>query len=173
MATALVTGATAPEWKTPAAGGGGKVLQVVYATYSTSTTVASTSYTDTGLQATIVPTSATSTILVFVNQQGLSQRLSTQNGFGLKLLRGASVVYNPDNGVNYGQSFLAVGLTSGSMNNMNLATMASFAYQDSPATTSSTVYKVQGATQATGSSGATTFQESGSSSSIVLMEIGA
>ncbi len=166
-------GATAPEWKTPAAGGGGKVLQVVYATYSTSTTVASTSYTDTGLQATIVPTSATSTILVFVNQQGLSQRLSTQNGFGLKLLRGASVVYNPDNGVNYGQSFLAVGLTSGSMNNMNLATMASFAYQDSPATTSSTVYKVQGATQATGSSGATTFQESGSSSSIVLMEIGA
>lgn len=160
------------KWATPA-GGGGKVLQVVYATYSTSTTVASTSYTDTGLQATIVPTSATSTILVFVNQQGLSQRLSTQNGFGLKLLRAGSVVYNPDNGINYGQSFLAVGLTSGSMNNMNLATMASFAYQDSPATTSSTVYKVQGATQATGSSGATTFQESGSSSSIVLMEIGA
>ena len=166
------SGATAPEWKTPA-GGGGKVLQVVYATYSTSTTVASTSYTDTGLQATITPTSATSTILVFVNQQGLSARLSTQNGFGLKLLRGASVVYNPDNGINYGQSFLAVGLTSGSMNNMNLATMASFAYQDSPATTSSTTYKIQGATQATGSSGSTTFQESGSSSSIVLMEIGA
>jgi hypothetical protein len=59
------------------------------------------------------------------------------------------------------------------MNNMNLAAMASFAYQDSPATTSSTTYKIQGATQATGSSGSTTFQESGSSSSIVLMEIGA
>jgi hypothetical protein len=163
--------ATGLKWAAPA--GGGKVLQVVYATYATSKTVASTTFTDTDLSATITPTSATSTILIFVNQQGLSQRSGTQNGFGLRLLRGASAIYTPDNGVKYGQSFLAVGLTSGSMNNMNLATMASFAYQDSPATTSSTTYKVQGATQTTADSGATTFQESASASNMVLMEIGA
>lgn len=159
------------KWAAPA--GGGKVLQVVYATYATAKTVASTTFTDTDLSATITPTSATSTILIFVNQQGLSARSSTQNGFGLRLLRGATAIYTPDNGVKYGQSFLAVGLTSGSMNNMNLATMASFAYQDSPATTSSTTYKVQGATQNAADSGSTTFQESGSASNMVLMEIGA
>jgi hypothetical protein len=111
--------------------------------------------------------------LVFVNQQALTQRLSTQNGFGLRLLRNGSAVYTPDNGVKYGQSFLAVGLTSGSMNNMNLTTMASFAYRDSPATTSSTTYKVQGATQNAADGGATNFQESGAASNIILMEIGA
>ena len=50
-----------PAWTTPA---GGKVLQVVQATTSTETTVSTTSYTDTGLSATITPTSASSKILV-------------------------------------------------------------------------------------------------------------
>jgi hypothetical protein len=56
-----------PSWATPA-GGGGKVLQVVYGDTTTSTTIASTSYADTGLSASITPSSATSKVLVFCAQ---------------------------------------------------------------------------------------------------------
>jgi hypothetical protein len=42
-----------PTWETPAGGGGGKVLQVVQATFNTPTTTNSTSFTDTGLTASI------------------------------------------------------------------------------------------------------------------------
>jgi hypothetical protein len=45
----------------------GAVLQVVNATYSTDTTNGTTTYADTGLTATITPTSATSKILVLVS----------------------------------------------------------------------------------------------------------
>ena len=57
---------TGLKWATPA--GGGKVLQVVQGTYSTPTTIASTTFTDTGLSLAITPTLATSKVLVFVVQ---------------------------------------------------------------------------------------------------------
>jgi hypothetical protein len=160
--------ATGLKWATPAAGGG-KVLQVVYATTSTNVNVASTTYADTGLTATITPTSATSTILIFINQQNHSAGSGiSEVGCGLRLLRSSTTIYTPDNSGKYGQSFAAVsGTISG------LANMASFAYSDSPATTSATTYKVQGATRNTAGGGQTLFQESSSASNIVLMEIGA
>jgi hypothetical protein len=159
--------ATGLKWAAPA--GGGKVLQVVYATTSTNVNVASTTYADTGVTATITPTSATSTILIFVNQQNHSAGSGiSQVGCGLRLLRSSTTIYTPDNALKYGQSFAAVsGTISG------LANMASFAYSDSPATTSATTYKVQGATNNTAGGGQTLFQESSSASNIVLMEIGA
>jgi len=58
-----------PSWATPAAGGGGKVLQVVNATYATSTTNSTSTYADTGLSATITPSSASSKVLVLVIKQ--------------------------------------------------------------------------------------------------------
>jgi hypothetical protein len=51
-AQVLTVASGVPSWATPAAG---KVLQVVQATYSTATTIASTTYTDTGLTASITP----------------------------------------------------------------------------------------------------------------------
>jgi hypothetical protein len=60
----LTVASGVPSWATPAAGGGGKVLQVVQATSTTATTIASTTFTDTTITATITPTSATSTIMV-------------------------------------------------------------------------------------------------------------
>jgi hypothetical protein len=53
---------TGLKWAAPA--GGGKVLQVVNATYSTSKTSSSDSWTDTDVTVTITPTSATSKILI-------------------------------------------------------------------------------------------------------------
>jgi hypothetical protein len=156
------------KWAAPA--GGGKVLQVVYATTSTNVNNATTTFADTGLTATITPTSATSTILVMVNQQGLSAASSqTQIGCGLRLLRGGTAIYTPDNVDRVGQQ--SVAMTSATVT--NLSSMMSFSYVDSPATTSATVYKVQGRTKTTAGGGQTLFQETSASSDIVLMEIGA
>ena len=56
--TADSSTATGLKWATPA--GGGKVLQVVSATTTTEVTSSSSTFADTGLTATITPTSATS-----------------------------------------------------------------------------------------------------------------
>ena len=57
-----------PSWAAPA--GGGKVLQVINATYGTVVTTASNTYQDTNLSASITPSSASSKVLVLINQNG-------------------------------------------------------------------------------------------------------
>ena len=64
---------TGLKWAAPAAGGG-KVLQVVSANYSTETASSSSTLADTGTTATITPTSATSKILVLVAQTGIQKQ---------------------------------------------------------------------------------------------------
>jgi len=155
-----------PSWATPAAGGGGKVLQVVQATYSTSTTVASTSYTDTGLSLAITPTASTSKVLVFVNQSTQYYRNAQDMGFGIRLLRGATSLFT--SGI---ASAGYTNITGG--NGVEVNTMYPLTYLDSPATTSSTTYKVQGAAYTTANGGAAGFQPGNTVSIITLMEIGA
>jgi hypothetical protein len=165
--TADSTQSTGIKWAAPVAGG--KVLQVVYADYGTAVTVASTTYTDTGLSASITPTSATSKILVMVNQQALASRASTLGGYGLQLVRNSTTVYTPGGNDRYGQGWIrATGASA-----VDIGGMASFGYYDSPATTSATTYKVQGAVYLTSSSGNVIFQENLGKSNIILMEIGA
>ena len=114
------------------AGTGGKVLQVVNFTYQTEvfTTVANTPV-DTGLSASITPSSASNKILVFVSQS-VSPTSSGSNGFSyVYLLRGATDIY-------VDQRF--VGVTQ-----YNHAVWSA-TYLDSPSTTSSVTYKTQIAT---------------------------
>ncbi len=134
----------------------GSVLQVVNATTSTQVSISSASYTDTGLTATITPTSATSKILVLVSQSGVNGTAAS-NGVNVQLLRGASSI---------SVFAIAMAYATGDI----LAT-ASVCYLDSPATTSATTYKTQFA-RYTGSSAVRT-QENGSMSTITLMEIAA
>jgi hypothetical protein len=159
------TGATAPEWKTPA-GGGGKVLQVVNATTSTSTSIASTTFTDTTLTATITPTSATSKILVLITQ--VASLFRSSSGFqtlNMQLLRDASVIYLPDQE--------ALFFEGGNVSLIDLRTLINIHYYDSPATTSAITYKTQGKVATTSNSGSCTFQSTSRVSSITLLEIGA
>jgi hypothetical protein len=138
----------------------GSVLQVVQAVSTTSTTISS-GPTDTTLTATITPTSATSKILIIVNQFVYLVGGGGDSGFQLFILKNGSIVYN-----NISNS-LYIGSSSGSP---EMITNYPITYLDSPATTSALTYK----TQATATSGGTpTFQQGSNQSTITLMEISA
>jgi hypothetical protein len=156
--TADSSTSTGLKWATPA--GGGKVLQVVSASYSTITTSSSSTYADTGLSLAITPTSATSKVLVLVQQNGC-RRDSANNYMGLKLFRGATEI------LKFAGEFMYTG-TSQSLNAGGVGAN----YLDSPATTSATTYKTQFANEA--ASGTVSVQSTGSvNSTITLIEIGA
>ena len=161
--TADSTAATGIKWASPA--GGGKVLQVVNATYAVETSSSSATYADTGLTATITPSASTSKILVIVTQQGVKKITSISAVVGLKLLRGSTdiLLMNDQNAAN------------GSTNAMNIGSVSA-SFLDSPATTSATTYKTQ--FNSPGSLATAYVQGYGSNSAaavstITLMEIGA
>jgi len=153
--------ATGLKWAAPA--GGGKVLQVVSANYSTSTSSSSSTLADTGLTASITPTLSTSKVLVMVHQNGCGK--SSQNAGSnllLNLLRGATSLVTDFAG--------AAGFTNSAL--YNQFGSCSIAYLDSPATTSSTTYKTQ-FKNAGGSFVSVFVQDGSSTSTITLLEIGA
>jgi hypothetical protein len=150
-----------------AAAGGGKVLQVVNAVYSTLTTITSASYTDTGLSGTITPTLATSKILVLVSQRASTYRAVGQAGAGFQLLRGATVI------VAAPSSPYTLNVAAGGATSAEVGGDISFNYLDSPATTSATTYKVQAKPETTAQSSNVVAQVNSSPSMITLMEIGA
>jgi hypothetical protein len=160
------SGATAPEWAAPAYTGG-KILQVVQATTTTATTIASTSFTDTTLTASITPSSASSRILVIVNQFMYVSRTSSFMGAGISLLRGATEIHTNSSLLNAG--LLATG--NGSVT--EIYHYVPLTYVDSPSSTSSLTYKTQAAAYTTANSGTSTWQKDSVQSSIILMEIGA
>jgi len=153
--TADSTAATGIKWATAASGG--KLLQVVQGTTSTTATNTTGTAADTNLTATITPTSATSKVLVFVNQTGASKTNDTSIGMNLK--RGASTIMT----IYYmGYTGTVLRLDFGDMN---------MVYLDSPATTSATTYKTQFYSQSSVST--VSVQQNNGTSTITLMEIGA
>ena len=159
-AQVLTVASGVPSWATPATSTQ-KVIQVVSASYSTSTSSSSASYIDTGLTATITPTLNTSKILVLLAQNGAYKDTGATTGaIGLKLLRAGSDIaqittnglYTDTNMMLYGSSY-------------------ALTYLDSPATTSATIYKTQ--FQRTSGLGNATVQITSSVSTITLLEIGA
>jgi len=156
--TADSSTATGLKWAAPAAGG--KVLQVVSATTTTFVSSTTTTYVDTSLTATITPTLSTSKILVLVAQNGLG-KISNNTSQALRLVRGATEISALSN--------LGDTDSTGTVN-----CSASFAYLDSPATTSATTYKTQTNSEANSSMVyAQNYNSVVTMSTIVLMEIGA
>lgn len=151
-----------PAWAAPAAGG--KVLQVVssYIPNSTSFSTTSGTYVDaTGFSLAITPTANTSKILAIFDI-GIVQGGSSANNIysSGQILRDSTVTWTGT------ISGLAVG---GSAISLELATNRPLIYLDSPATTSSTTYKLQ----VKRDTGTVVCNGGGLVSSITLMEIGA
>jgi len=141
----------------------GNILQVVNATYSTQTTSSSSTFADTGLTATITPTSASSKVLVLVNQTGCGKE-TTNTYLGLNLLRGSTIISNFER---------SGGATSSVA--INYFGACSACYLDSPATTSATTYKTQFASLANTATVYVQVSEGGtaSMSTITLIEVAA
>jgi hypothetical protein len=155
-----------PTWAAPA--GGGKVLQVVSATYATATTTTSTSFVTTNLAATITPTSATSKILVLTQSEVEKGRGTTTGDTDVMV----SAIYRGGSAVWTGSSSLRVRIpvTTNSSPNVLIDTVQSLVYLDSPATTSATTYTVYFKIDSDGNA---TYHNGNSTSSIILMEVGA
>jgi phosphoribosyl-AMP cyclohydrolase len=163
------SGATAPEWATPSAGGGGKVLQVVQATTATQVIVASTTMTDSGLSASITPSSATSKILVIATQGQEVSRSAEDSGSQYRIMRDATQIWTTGT-----SSYNWLYLPSSGTSVINREFFQSITYLDSPSTTSAITYKTQGAAYQSTSSGRIVFQSGNTqTSTIILMEIGA
>jgi hypothetical protein len=151
-----------PTWANAA--GGGKVLQVVYGSTTTATSVNSTSYTDISLSASITPVATSSKVLVIANIQFYLDINGQSKAMGTRLLRGATAVFSDDTGLSSGVTALGASAV-GQYNRLPLV------YLDEPSTTSSTTYKIQG--KGNSATGSLNFQEGNAPSSIILMEIGA
>jgi hypothetical protein len=152
-----------PSWASPA--GGGKVLQVVSGTYSTSTAITSTSLTDTGLSLSITPTLNTSKVLVLISQTIQMSRADTGSYGDYDLKRGGTSIRLF---TSIPQIFAA---PSPVFNSIDLGIIMNVSHLDSPATTSSITYKTQASV--VNAAITSTFQNSSNPSSMILMEIGA
>jgi hypothetical protein len=150
-----------PAWSTPA--GGGKVLQVIYATYATETTNTTTTMADTGLSASITPSSTGSRIAVFVSQSIYANRNGTDAGANVDLRRNTTTIWNTA-GID-----ATVFIGGATANTIQTKQQMSIVCVDSPATTSATTYKTRFQTNG----GTARAQQNSHISSIILMEIGA
>jgi len=139
----------------------GSVLQVVQTNYSTPTSTTSGSFTDSGLSASITPSSATNKILVLVNQQIRSNKSGANDtGYGFRLVRDSTAIFSRDDS-STASYYLGT-------SNADLRFANNITYLDSPATTSAITYKTQINSFNTSTVAA---QNSSIPSTITLMEI--
>ena len=142
---------------TPVNAGGGKVLQVIYASTTAEVSSSSATHIDTGLTAAITPSASSSKILIIYSIQ---QFMTNAAGFGhLKIVRGSTDLVTHGFG-NYAGSSTSMGVSS-------------FQYQDSPSTTSATTYKIQFNKQGGGGSVISQYDDTNGEgvSTMILMEI--
>ena len=139
-----------------------RVLQIVYGTTSTVVSSSSNTYVDTGLTATITPSSATSKVLVIVSQNGCQKSdVSAISRLNIRLFRGATNILQVVEDVLFTGTALQL-----------VAPSAMATYLDSPATTSATTYKTQFMNGGNAASVQVQFNNT-NASTITLMEISA
>jgi hypothetical protein len=123
----------------------GSVLQVVNTIKTNSFSTTSTTFTDvTGLSVSITPSSSSSTILVIASVTGIGTDVTNAGATGFILVRNSTAIAQGTGGtVNF----------TGHLSNRNLGGTAhtlnsALSYLDSPSTTSSVTYKIQGRAEA-------------------------
>jgi hypothetical protein len=149
----------------------GHILQTVQSTYSTVTDIRSTSYTATGLSASITPQFSSSKILVITN---ISVETYQNGEAGIKaffqVLRDSTAI------ISRAHDSYAAATSAGGY--YSFSTNANFSYLDSPSTTSAVTYSVKARSSATTNNFTIRMQDQGGSgvaspSTITLMEVSA
>jgi len=154
----LITTAGVPKAALPT----GSVLQVVSVVYSTNFSTTSTSFVDTGLNASITPTSASNKVLVIISNPIRVFRAGEDAAFYAQIVRDSTNIVTLNNEPFY---IYSAGGAESQINGV-----FSYTYLDSPSTTSSTNYKMQIRTAASSSTSA---QNGSQPATITLMEIAA
>jgi len=155
--------------------GKGKILQVVQGTTSTQVSVTGLTFADSGLSASITPSSTSSKILVVTSQNYELGRTNTDSYVlgGFRLLRGSTTIWQPNQ--EDGNGSYGIGSQISGANQLLVFDFHVMNYLDSPSTLSATTYKTQ--MRSYTSTGRIIAQKTGSNdngrSSITLMEISA
>tara|TARA_E500000318_G_scaffold42910_2_gene40933 strand:- start:79 stop:576 length:498 start_codon:yes stop_codon:yes gene_type:complete len=137
----------------------GSVLQVVQGTVATDVTSSGGSAVDTGLTASITPSSTSNKILVLVMQNLYTFGGGLDSGVAMSLLRDSTEIYGA-----LGHSMYIVN----NGGNAEIINNPQINYLDSPSTTSSITYKIR----MSGTAGATAIANwNNNTSTIILMEI--
>jgi hypothetical protein len=158
--------------------GGGKVLQVVQGTKTDASTLSS-GFADMGISADITPSATSSKVLIMCQITAHSKNSGGSTiGTYLRLLRGSTAISQGDSASNRTLVTTEIGGARATDDSGN----GSIIFLDSPSTTSSTTYKIQGSDRDLG--GGTLYinssttdtdatNKSRGTSNIILMEIGA
>jgi len=136
-------------------GGTGAIVQMVQATDGTNLSSSSTSYVDTGLTASITPSSTSNKVLVLVSMGAFGADVAGSAGAAIKLLRDSTdLIIHSSMGAHPTITYIYTAGTS-------------FSYLDSPASTSSLTYK----TQFKSNGGENFVTDNASTATITLLEI--
>jgi hypothetical protein len=164
--TLTTTGIQFPDATTQTtAAGASKVIQIVSFTTTTEVNVTST-YADTGVTATITPTSASNKVLVWISSNigGGSPSANNYPDGTYQVLRNATIIHGPSgNIISFWNASPSIG--GGGTERLSVGTL-SVNFLDAPATTSATTYKLQGRSNRN-----LRFQNNTSNGSIILMEV--
>ena len=155
-ANAVATAKIAAGAVTAAKRGTGAILQTVYGYTTTQVTNNTNTYADTGLTATITPSSASNKILILASLNCCQKNYATY--FRVRCVRGSTEIAKIDDGAGY---------TNDSSN--NIIGSICLSGQDSPNTTSATTYKLQ--FQSAANVSTTLVQVNQALSSILLLEV--
>ena len=145
-------------------GANGGVIQIVYAETTTKVSDTSGNYVDSGVTATITPSSNSSKILVVASMQWFLFREATETNGSFKLLRGSTAISTHNN---------AIHIEAGTTSQSRIISEGGYTIQrlDSPATTSATTYKVQFHTNVTANAGQMDVSRENAPSCITLYEV--
>jgi hypothetical protein len=165
---------TLPDKTGAVAAGSGTVIQVVHATTTTEVAVSTATYTDTGVTASITPTSSSNKILVNAVLSINPRRDAGEYGAGFRLLRDSTTIIDSATNATGPFSIYSVVSSSGTTF-FQQYTNYPMMILDSPSSTSSLTYKVQMRPYNTANNGDVRINVSGgvtgSTSYITLMEV--
>jgi len=150
--------------------GAGAIIQVVNDSDTTNTVVSTTTYTDTGLSASITPSSTSSKIFMMITQDFHLENTTNTSSInaGFKILRDSTTLYTgADDGNSFGVRIKGEGSSERIFN-----FVWNYSFFDTPSSTSSLTYKLQCRTFDTNHRFRLNNQINGTSKSfITLMEI--